>query len=84
MSHLLCLNSRDNYPNKCPHICLHLTVKQHLTARVRLSAKGAYPSARRRIIPITTSEASTKHPALASFSSRTTLPQNALRMNAMG
>ena len=23
MSHLLCLNSCDNYPNKCPHICLH-------------------------------------------------------------
>ena len=29
MSHLLYLNSRDNYPNKCPHICLHLIVKQH-------------------------------------------------------
>ena len=29
MSHLLCLNSCDNYPNKCPHICLHLLVKQH-------------------------------------------------------
>ena len=28
MSHLLCLNSCDNYPNKCPHICLHLLVKQ--------------------------------------------------------
>jgi hypothetical protein len=28
MSHLLCLNSCDNYPNKCPHICLHLSVKQ--------------------------------------------------------
>ena len=30
MSHLLHLNSCDNYPNKCPHICLHLLVKQHL------------------------------------------------------
>jgi hypothetical protein len=30
MSHLLYLNSRDNYPNKCPHICLHLLVKQRL------------------------------------------------------
>jgi len=29
MSHLLYLNSCDNYPNKCPHICLHLIVKQH-------------------------------------------------------
>ena len=29
MSHLLYLNSCDNYPNKCPHICLHLLVKQH-------------------------------------------------------
>ena len=31
MSHLLYLNSCDNYPNKCPHICLHLLVKQHPT-----------------------------------------------------
>ena len=31
MSHLLYLNSCDNYPNKCPHICLHLLVKQHST-----------------------------------------------------
>ena len=30
MVHLLYLNSRDDYPNKCPHICLHLLVKQHL------------------------------------------------------
>jgi hypothetical protein len=40
MSHLLYLNSRDNYPNKCPHICLHLTVKQHPTARGRVSLQG--------------------------------------------
>ena len=30
MSHLLYLNSSDNYPNKCPHNCLHLLVKQLL------------------------------------------------------
>ncbi len=51
MSHLLCLNSRDNYPNKCPHICLHLTVKQHLTARGRVRP-GGIPRPRRRIIRI--------------------------------
>jgi len=43
MSHLLCLNSRDNYPNKCPHICLHLTVKQLPTARGRDRCNGITP-----------------------------------------
>jgi len=43
MSHLLCLNSRDNYPNKCPHICLHLTVKQHPAARGRVLAGVVTP-----------------------------------------
>jgi hypothetical protein len=43
MSHLLCLNSCDNYPNKCPHICLHLTVKQHPTARGRVLVRGVTP-----------------------------------------
>jgi len=45
MSHLLYLNSRDNYPNKCPHICLHLTVKQHPTARGGGSLLGLARSA---------------------------------------
>ena len=45
MSHLLYLNSRDDYPNKCPHICLHLLVKQHLLPpRAQITA-GATPTA---------------------------------------
>ena len=40
MSHLLCLNSCNNYPNKCPHICLHLVVKYLLTARGRIRSGG--------------------------------------------
>ena len=44
MSHLLYLNSRDDYPNKCPHICLHLLVKQHLLPpRAQITA-GATPT----------------------------------------
>ena len=55
MSHLLCLNSCDNYPNKCPHICLHLLVKQHLlppgrryTARQAPSAEAYYTDRHRQ------------------------------------
>ena len=50
MSHLLCLNSRDNYPNKCPHICLHLIVKQQPHRR-GVESRSRLPSARTRIIP---------------------------------
>ena len=30
---LVVSDSCDNYPNKCPHICLHLLVKQHPSPR---------------------------------------------------
>ena len=52
MSHLLYLNSCDNYPNKCPHICLHLLVKQHPDRRGSDLPEGQASSGR-RIIPIT-------------------------------
>ena len=52
MSHLLCLNSCDNYSNKCPHICLHLLVKQLLTPLGRKFNSGGYPLIEERIIRI--------------------------------
>ncbi len=53
MSHLLYLNSCDNYPNKCPHICLHLLVKQHPNRQGSNHRTGPASSGRRiiRIAP---------------------------------
>jgi hypothetical protein len=52
MSHLLYLNSCDNYPNKCPHICLHLIVKQHPNRKGQDYPEATAASSGKRIIRI--------------------------------
>ena len=74
MSHLLHLNSCDNYPNKCPHICLHLLVKQHPNRQGSNIQRGQASSGR-RIIPINISMATINSDLCRLFSSAITQQQ---------
>ena len=56
MSHLLHLNSCDNYPNKCPHICLHLIVKYQVAARTDFLVRASPYRGRALYAPFETAQ----------------------------
>ena len=75
MSHLLYLNSCDNYPNKCPHICLHLIVKQHPNRKGQDYPEATAASSGKRIIPISFDIATEKTSHTRIYSSPPQEPQ---------